>query len=203
MILKNDLGVLFDPKLNFTNHITRMVSKAKSMLGFMKRISYDFDDLLALKSIYCALVRSQLEFGSVVWSPFYGAHINKIEAVQKNFARYILWKCKIDASGYNSRLELLNMKSLEKRRNIAAAVFATDIISSRVDSSYLLSLMQFKFSAYSTSLRSKQLLNLNHQNSNYSSNSPINNMCRLINAYGEKFDYNLSRNEMIKVFKEN
>ena len=32
-----DLGILMDPKLNFINHINATISKARSLLGFVKR----------------------------------------------------------------------------------------------------------------------------------------------------------------------
>lgn len=57
-----DLGVLFDTKLSFNDHISLKISKAKAMLGFIKRISSEFDDIVALKSLYCAHVRSHLEY---------------------------------------------------------------------------------------------------------------------------------------------
>ena len=68
-----DLGVYFDEKISFNKHIDIIVAKAYSMLGFMKRICYEFTDPLrvALKSVYFAYVRSHLEYGSVIWHPNY------------------------------------------------------------------------------------------------------------------------------------
>jgi len=67
-----DLGITFDVKLNFSLHITDKVNKlANSILGIIKRnfryLSQEFFDMLyeAL-----GLVRSQLEYANVVWSPF-------------------------------------------------------------------------------------------------------------------------------------
>lgn len=53
------------------------------MLGFLKRVCFDFTDTVALKSIYCALVRSHLEFACVVWNPHYSVHISRIESIKK------------------------------------------------------------------------------------------------------------------------
>ena len=46
-----DLGVIFDDKLTFESHVTYIVSKANSMLGFLKRNSSDFKDPYTLKAI--------------------------------------------------------------------------------------------------------------------------------------------------------
>lgn len=80
-----DLGVIFDNKLTFNKHIDAKIAKAFSMLGFLKRICYDFTSLIALNTVYCSLVRSQLESASVVWSPIGVNQITRIESTQKKF----------------------------------------------------------------------------------------------------------------------
>ena len=47
--LMKDLGVLYDEKLTFTDHISFITSKSSSMLCFVLRICKDFDDVLLLK----------------------------------------------------------------------------------------------------------------------------------------------------------
>ena len=62
--------------------------------------------------LYCALVRSQLEYGSVVWSPFTARNITKLERVQRCATKFIL-KTEDD---YEVRISKLNILSLEHRR---------------------------------------------------------------------------------------
>ena len=64
-----DLGVTFTENLSFNRHIDIVVAKAYSMLGFVKRMCRNFNNVDTLKSLYFAYVRSQLEYASVVWSP--------------------------------------------------------------------------------------------------------------------------------------
>lgn len=85
-----DLGVLFDEKIQFSKHIDAVISKSYSMLGFMKRICSEFEDPEVLKTIYCAIVRSHLEYSSVLWTPNYAVHISRIESIQKKFVLYAL-----------------------------------------------------------------------------------------------------------------
>jgi len=48
-----DLGIYFDQKHKFDCHNTNIANRSNKILGFIRRNCADFDDLLALKSIYC------------------------------------------------------------------------------------------------------------------------------------------------------
>ncbi|KAF0714886.1 Uncharacterized protein FWK35_00033244, partial [Aphis craccivora] len=64
-----DLGVTFDSTFSFNKHYLNITKKASSTLGFINRICNDFTNPDALKILYSSLVRSTLEYNSVVWSP--------------------------------------------------------------------------------------------------------------------------------------
>lgn len=87
-----DLGVWFDPKLTFVKHMEIIRAKSYAMLGFVKRICFNMSNPYALKSIYCAYVRSRLEYASIVWQPYVDVHSFKIESVQKQFVLFALSK---------------------------------------------------------------------------------------------------------------
>ena len=86
----SDLGVIFSSDLTFVRHIDSIIAKAYVMFGFIKRNCRDFCDLLTLKSLYVAFVRSTLEYACQVWSPFNKFHSDRIESVQKQFVLYAL-----------------------------------------------------------------------------------------------------------------
>ena len=65
-----DLGVVFDSKLKFADHIKEKVKKANSMLGLIKR-NFSNMPCNACVTLYKSLVRSHLEYAEVVWSPHY------------------------------------------------------------------------------------------------------------------------------------
>ena len=77
-------------KLSWNSHIDKISSKANKVLGLIKRNCREFRDVLTLRTLYCALVRSQLENGSVVWSPFTARNITKLERVQCRTIKFIL-----------------------------------------------------------------------------------------------------------------
>jgi hypothetical protein len=62
-----------------------MVGKAFAMLGFIRRLSFEFRDPYTLKCLYTFLVRPKLEYASCEWSPFYDVRVDKVERVQKRF----------------------------------------------------------------------------------------------------------------------
>ena len=47
------------------------------MCGFIKRICTTFTDVQALQCLYISLVRSQLEYCSVIWNPWQCTFIDK------------------------------------------------------------------------------------------------------------------------------
>jgi hypothetical protein len=86
----NDLGVMMDEKMIFSEHVDVMVAKAFAMLGFIRRLSLEFRDLHTLKSLYTSLVRPKLEYTSCVWNPFYDVRVTRVTRVQRRFIRYTL-----------------------------------------------------------------------------------------------------------------
>ena len=83
-------------------------------LGFVKRnVVTKNKDIKTLA--YNPLVREQVEYASVVWSPYTKDNINKIEKVQKRAARWVA----NDYSTYSSVMDMLSnlgWRSLENRR---------------------------------------------------------------------------------------
>lgn len=63
-------GVLFDSKLIFVKHIQTVVLGVKGALGFVKCTLKNKFTIESVEMLYYALVRSKLEFDSVVWQQF-------------------------------------------------------------------------------------------------------------------------------------
>ncbi|XP_055528077.1 uncharacterized protein LOC129720614 [Wyeomyia smithii] len=78
-----DLGVTFNSKLCFNEHITATTCKAFALLGFIRRNARDFSDVYALKTLYCSIVRSVLEYAVQIWAPHQEAQIIRIERIQR------------------------------------------------------------------------------------------------------------------------
>jgi len=66
-----DLGVYFNSDLSFKLNHEDMLSKSYKMLGFINRNTQKFRNPSTIKTIYCSLVRSVIEFASVIWCQYY------------------------------------------------------------------------------------------------------------------------------------
>jgi hypothetical protein len=124
------------------------------MVGFVKRLSCKFRDPYTLQALYVSLVRPKLEYAICVWRPFYGAHIDRIERVQKKFVRHALrglrWTDMFDLRPYVDRCALIRLETLAERRANACVMFIFEILSGRVNSSNLLSLISINAPWYHT-----------------------------------------------------
>lgn len=63
-----DLGVIMDRQLNFNSHNEYVKKKADAALGFVRRQCRTNFSTETTKLLYTSLVRSNLEFASVVWT---------------------------------------------------------------------------------------------------------------------------------------
>ena len=74
----NDLGVLMDDSLKFDKYIYAKIGSAYKMLGVLKR-NFVFYDKTTFLTLYKAFVRSVLEYGVPVWSPYKLVVVHDIE----------------------------------------------------------------------------------------------------------------------------
>jgi hypothetical protein len=113
---EKDLGVTFNEKLNFHDHIYTSISKAKSSLAWLLRNTLSRAPY-EMKTAYKSLVRHNLEYCCQVWS-LKARHGNwntilDIEAVQRTFTRVI---DEMSGLNYEQRLKSLGMTTLLERR---------------------------------------------------------------------------------------
>jgi hypothetical protein len=78
-----DLGIWFDSRLVFHVHISSVVAASLKLLGFLFRSCNEFRSVKCLTTFNFSLVRSRLEYGSIIWSPYYVTYTNSIEFVQR------------------------------------------------------------------------------------------------------------------------
>jgi hypothetical protein len=86
-----DLGVIFDSKLSFGEHIRTIAGTAFRALGFVLHAGREFSDVATLKLLYITYVRSRLEYASLVWSPIYDVHSSLLERVQRRFLKNVVF----------------------------------------------------------------------------------------------------------------
>jgi len=107
-----DLGITYNAKINFSEHIDSIVNKAYQRCYLIFK-SFESRNPSLLKQAFVTYVRPLLEYCTPVWSPYLIKDITKIENVQRYFTRRLFPKNSIN---YTDRLILLNLESLEQRR---------------------------------------------------------------------------------------
>lgn len=128
-----DLGILFNGHLNFSDHITNIIGKAKQRLYLIKK-TFTSSDLNSLLIAFKSYIVPMLEYCSPVWSPSAVGDIVRIEAVQRSFTKYLAARFLNNCSfSYKERLTKFNIISLERRRMVADLVLFYKIIYGLVD----------------------------------------------------------------------
>ena len=146
------MGIITNHHLSWNPHIDYVVSKANRMLGLIKRTCKGLDDPKTLRTLYCSSVRSNLEYCSVVWSPYTKRNTDKLERVQRRATKFML---KSD-DPYDMRLKKLNLMSLEKRRSLAD-VTLYKVLNGNIDID-ISKIVDFQSEADCFSLRGKDSL---------------------------------------------
>ena len=184
----NDLGVIFDVNLSFNLHVDSIALKSSRLLGFIKRNTKHINDTKALSCLYNCLVRSILEYCSIIWAPRYACHVNRLEKVQNKFMKYLLYKFHFPYIGitYETRMLLCGYKSLECRRREALLLFLFKLINGKIDCSNLLSLVHILAPHRRT--RQLQLFFEHTHRTNYGQNAFVDRLVSNYNKYFSDYD---------------
>lgn len=108
----NDLGILMQCNLNFSPHISNIITKATHRCaaffrGFISR------DLPLVRKFFTIYIRPLLEYNTCIWNPNKIYLINKLENVQRHFTKRIP---SLRSLSYSQRLQALHLEPLELRR---------------------------------------------------------------------------------------
>jgi hypothetical protein len=185
-----DLGVIFDEQLSFNHHIELTVSNALKVLGFITRNSKLFFNLDSIKCLFNFLVRTKLEYASLVWGPIYNVHIDKLEKVQKKFLKYLYFKHTKSYPNrdiaYNNLLHQFQFESLGYRRIVVGVKFLYKLINNHIDVKELLELIAYNVPQ--ANLRNQLLFKNNIARTVLGTKSPIYMICNNFNKICEKCD---------------
>ena len=120
------LGVLISQNMSWSPHISSVSTKANQKLGFLKRnLKGSPTDIKKLA--YISIVRSSLEYASVIWDPHLAKDINQLEGVQRKAARWIQGDHQ-RTSSVSNMLKSLQLDTLEERRRACRLAFMYKIL---------------------------------------------------------------------------
>lgn len=142
-----------------------------------------------MKILYCAFVRSHLEYASQVWNPKYNIYINRLEGIQRRFLRYTQYRSNCYLPNYVSRCKKFHILPLHERRRIADLAFLFNLVNGSVDVPELVSRIALRVP--SVFLRRSHLLNVQIEKKAYRQNSFMLRACRTFNAACQDTELNL------------
>lgn len=188
-----DLGILLDRKLTFVPHIDGLVARASKTLGFVLRNIKIFKSYKTKILIYNCLVRSMLEYGSIVWRPHYANHILRIERIQKRFLWHLTFaegEAKVIRS-YDARLKRFGIGNLDRRRDLLDLAFLFKIFRNMVNCPQLLSKFNFKIPHRFPRYKIKNILSAPRRKTRLGAYSPVPRLCNLYNKLSDYLDVHL------------
>ena len=155
-----------------------------SMLGFIKRRTYEFNDPYVTRTLYLSLVRPLLENACTIWSPCYDTYSNRIESVQKQFMLFSLrnlgWSS-YRLPRYENRLFLLNLITLKARRELFDCMYIFDLLRNNIDCNVLSD--KIIINENRRDLRHTRFLIEHFSRNNYTFNDTTNRSIRNFNKF--------------------
>lgn len=197
----NDLGVLIDNRLRFTEHVEEIVSKSMRMLSFVRRNTKEFSTSCKI-IIFNSLVRSILEYASIVWNPTYTIHSQKLELVQRVFTKYLAYVNPgiSHRVPYENRLEFFGMDSLFNRRRLLDVLFLHKLLSSKIECSDLLNRVSLNVPFHPPRYPITKVFSLPLCRTNVGQHSPLVRVMSEFNLFNAKIpDLDIFNDSLVKV----
>lgn len=178
-----DLGVVFDTKLSFIDHVRKATSDASRAYGFIVRNCKNFNNVDTLKMLYYAFVRSKLEYACIVWFPIYRCYIAEVEQIQKRYLKYLSYK--MDGtypergSDYSLLLERFDMHSFERIYFTVSIATLHNIMNNKISCPNLLA--QINLNVPRLNSRNNLCFYCKRARTNMLNQSPLHKMCNNYN----------------------
>jgi hypothetical protein len=112
-----DLCILINKKLQFSDHISKVVKTAYFTMRCILK-NFKSRSISIYLRVYTAYIRPKLEYATEIWSPHMVKEIKRIEKIQRFYTRMVLRKCMLPDLPYKDRLKFLGLETLENRRKI-------------------------------------------------------------------------------------
>jgi hypothetical protein len=77
-----------DTELHFRNHVRHIFSYCIKLLGLIRSITTTFSPLEFMHRLHIMLVRSELEYASIVWNSITSTDSNKLVRIQQRLAAH-------------------------------------------------------------------------------------------------------------------
>ena len=123
-----DLGVYMSSNCTFDFHVASVYKRCSNLTGWILR-TFNTRETITMMTLFKSLVLSRLDYASQLWSPHLLKSIYLIEKVQRSFTEHITG---IKNKPYDERLKLLNLYSVQRRRDRYQIIYLWKIIEGLV-----------------------------------------------------------------------
>ena len=123
-----DLGVDLSGTFTFEGHINQISQKAHLKSSWVLSV-FQSRDVKPMLTLFKSLIRSIVEYCSVLWCPSRVHLISKLESVQRRFTSKISSVSHLD---YWQRLSHLNLMSLQRRRERFQIMYMWKLLNGKV-----------------------------------------------------------------------
>lgn len=195
----SDLGVLLQSNLNWASQYNLMCSKAYKVLNMVRRSFSSSNSVVTRRSLYIALVRSQMSYCSQLWRPLLIKDIKKLESVQRRATKFIIGS-EISGLNYRERLIHLNLLPLMCYYELLDITFLVNSLKNKTERFNVLQFVQIQ----DLNTRSSDRVTLKHIRceSNLQEHFYFNRVARLWNkmpAIDLSLSVNTIRTKLYKV----
>ena len=129
--VQKDLGIFTDSKLTFVHYVSHLVKKGNRMTCLEFHNFHSCKNEQLLRTIYCTLIRPNLEYCTVVFNSILKSQSDRLERVQRRFLffmfRSLLGTDRVshlnDNPNYLQLCHLFNLPTLYDRRIVNDCVF--------------------------------------------------------------------------------
>ena len=111
--VEKDIGVLFDRKMSFRQHIGCIVKKLNRIIGLARR-TFHYMNQEVFRLLFTSLMRPHMDYADCIWSPHLKVDIAQLENSQRRATRLVP---DLRDRCYEDRLRALNLPSFLYRRS--------------------------------------------------------------------------------------
>ena len=122
------LDVYMSSNCTFDFHVASVYKRCSNLTGWILR-TFNTRETITMMTLFKSLVLSRLDYASQLWSPHLLKSIYLIEKVQRSFTKHITG---IKNKPYDERLKLLNLYSVQRRRDRYQIIYLWKIIEGLV-----------------------------------------------------------------------
>ncbi|CAH2104187.1 unnamed protein product [Euphydryas editha] len=199
-----DLGIEMVPDLSYRTHINNLCTKSFRNLGFILRQTSKSYNVKVSKVLYNSLVRSQLEYNSIIWNPHEAKYTQMIEKIQNKLTRYLYLKEYGVYPGYphvypsQFVLGMVRYCQLSVRKDMALVKYVCRVLRGELHHPEFLEALQLRVPDNYVGLRRRPaMLSLPSSKTKLLNESPMLRAIRLLNKLSDNhidiFAHNLPK----------